>query len=397
MPKSDEVKDPHPPLPPPPAITPTEPKSRGRAIAYLTVAVLVAGLLWFLLWFFYLQYHQGTDDAYVNGNMITVTSVIPGTPVAFFADNTDLVEEGQLLIQLDPTQYQVAYDKELCTLAATVLKVRQLYDTVKESKANIGVKQAQLGTARFNYEARLPLTGTGGVSAQELNRTKNDLTSAEEQLQQAIYQYKVSQDAAGNTPIESHPLITQQMAAVREAFYRLQHCRIYAPATGYVAQRAVQVGQWASPNTALMAIIPLSYIWVDANYKETELTYMRIGQPAVVTLDIYGDDVKYKGHVIGIGFGTGSVFSLIPPQNATGNWIKIVQRVPVRISLDPETMRKYPPRLGLSAYVKVNVTDIDLPMIAQKPSTTPVGTTNVFDLQMAEVNQLMNRILQDNL
>lgn len=393
----DATEEPHPPLPLLPSIAPTEGRSRGRAILYLTIVLLVVGLLWFLVWFFYMRFHATTDDAYVNGNMINITSVIPGTPIAFFADNTDLVEEGQLLIQLDSTEYRIAYEKELCTLAATVLKTRQLYDNVKEAHANMGVKKAQLDTARFNYEHRLPLQNTGGVSAQELNQTKDALVSAKKQLKQAEYQFDMAQDAAGNTTIEEHPLITEQKAVVREAFYRLQHCSIYAPVTGYVAQRAVQVGQWASPNTALMAIIPLSYIWVDANYKETELTDMRIGQPAVVTCDIYGSGVKYKGHVLGIGFGTGSVFSLIPPQNATGNWIKIVQRVPVRISVDPETMKKYPLRLGLSAYVDVNITDIDLPMIAQTPSISPIGSTTVFELQMGEVEAVMNRILHENL
>ncbi len=374
-----------------------EQHQRSKMVIYLTLGLVLIGLSWFTFWFCYLKYHQTTDDAYVNGDMIVITSVIPGTPIAFFADNTDLVKEGQLLIQLDPTAYQVAYDKELRGLAATILQVRQLYNSVHESEANVGVKQAQLATAQFNYDQRSRLEGTGGISEQEFNRTKDDLVGARKQLEQAQYQLKIAQDAAGNTTIEQHPLITTQRAVVRDAFYRLKHCSIYAPTTGYVAQLAVQLGQWASPNNALMAVIPLTHMWVDANYKETELTNMRIGQPAVVTFDIYGREVKYNGKVIGIGFGTGSVFSLIPPQNATGNWIKIVQRVPVRIGLDPEQIKQHPLRLGLSAKVDVNVAETNLPIVAQSPSTEAVATTSVFELSMNEVDALMEKILQDNL
>lgn len=363
----------------------------------LSAVVFLLGLGWFLLWLFYLQFHEWTDDAYVNGNMINVTSVISGAPIAFYADDTDLVKEGQLLVVLDSTDYRIAYERQQASLAATVLQVRQLYDTVSTNISNVKNKQVQRDKARYDYDNRSKLVDSKAVSNEDYVHAHDALSTAELDLKMAEEQLQVAKDAAGNTPVEQHPLIEQHKAAVRNAFYNLKHCSVYAPATGYVAQRAVEVGQWVKPETAMMAIIPIDYMWVDANFKETQLTYMRIGQPATVTFDIYGSSVEFTGKVLGIASGTGSVFSLIPPQNATGNWIKIVQRLPVRIQVDPEKMKKYPLRLGISAEVNVNITHTDLPMLAQQPPQKPVSTTTVFNLDMSEVDSVIDGIIKANL
>lgn len=371
--------------------------NHGRNLWLFTLFLILAGLAWFLLWFFYLQYHEWTDDAYANGNMVNINSAISGSAVAFYADDTDLVEEGQLLVQLDPTYYQIVYDKELARLAAVVLEVRQLYDNVLAAQANVDVKQAALSKAKSDYDNRSLLVDAKAVSIEDFTHSKDDLTIAEGQLKQAEYQLKTAIDAAGNTPIGMHPRIEEQKGNVREAFYNVQHCAIYAPATGYVAQRSVEVGQWVAPSTPLMAVIPADYVWVDANYKETQLTYMRIGQPAEVWFDLYGSKVRYKGKVLGIASGTGSVFSLIPPQNATGNWIKIVQRLPVRISLDPETVKKYPTRLGISAEVEVDISNQDLPMLAQVTNNKPIAKTDVYNIQMDKVERTILRVVRSHL
>lgn len=372
-------------------------KNRSRTILWVTLILIFIGVGWLCLWFFYFQYHQSTDDAYANGNMININATVPGSVAAFFADDTDLVNEGQLLVLLDRTNYQLEYDKQLAGLAASVLQVRQLYDTVKVNRANMENKRVKLEKARYDYDNRSQLVGSLAVSNEDFTHAKDDLTIAQQELKQAEYQYQVSLDAAGNTPQEQHPIIEQQKAMVREAFYKLKHCAIYAPATGYIAQREVDVGEWVAPNKALMAVIPADYVWVDANFKETQLIYMRVGQPAIVTFDLYGSDVKFEGKVLGIASGSGSVFSLIPPQNATGNWIKIVQRLPVRISLDPKKVKRYPIRLGISANVDVDITNYDLPMLVQTPSTRPVATTRVFDIDLDEANQEINKIIRDNL
>jgi len=372
---------------------------RNKKMWLFTGFLLIVGIGWLLLWIFYLQYHQSTDDAYSNGDMINVNSAISGSVVAFYADDTDLVTEGQLLVELDPTDYQIAYEKELQTLASVVLQVRQIYDNVPVSIQNVEFAKIALATAAYDYNDRLHLVGTGAISKEDFVHARDAFFQAEVTLKQTEYQLQVALDARGNTELLEHPLLLQEKANVVTAYYNLYHCKIFAPATGYVAQRSVEVGQWLTPytNVNLMAIIPTDYVWVDANYKETQLTYMRVGQPATVYFDMYGSEVIYKGKVLGIASGSGSVFSLIPPQNATGNWIKIVQRLPVRISLDPEVVKKFPVRLGISAEVDVDITDQSLPRLQESPKTKTIGKTGVFDIDLTEVNKIMEKIISENL
>lgn len=372
-------------------------KNKHRTLLLFTLALVLAGLTWFCLWFFYLSYYEYTDDAYANGNLININSPVSGSVIAFYADDTDLVEEGQLLVSLDPTDFQIKFDRELASLASVVLQVRQLYDNVVTNQAAVDSRRVALQKAQYDYENRSALVNTKAISNEDYTHAKDTFSTAEFDLKQAEAQLQGAKDAAGNTPLLLHPLIEQQKARVREAYYNLSHTSIFAPATGYIAQRSVDVGEWVTPPKALMAIIPTNYVWVDANYKETQLTDMRVGQPATVTFDIYGSKVKYEGKVLGIASGSGSVFSLIPPQNATGNWIKIVQRLPVRISLDPETVKKYPVRLGISAEVNVDITNQDLPMLANAPSIKTVGTTNVFELNMGDVEKVIDKVIFKNL
>ncbi len=383
--------------PAPPVAAPPRSNGRSRTIVFVTIFFLLCGLAWFLYWFLYLQFEEYTDDAYANGNLVTINSAISGSVVAFYADNTDLVKEGQLLVLLDKTEYQVLYEKELAALASTVLQVRQLYDTVSTKQANVQNKRILQSKAKYDYDNRQGLVGSKAVSNEDFIHARDSLRTAELDLKQAEAELQVALDAAGITMIENHPTIEQQSANVRIAYYNLRHCAIYAPTTGYVAQRVVDVGQWVTPTTPLMAVIPIDYMWVDANFKETQLSKMRIGQPAKVWFDIYGSSVEYQGKVLGIASGTGSVFSIIPPQNATGNWIKIVQRLPVRISLDPDTAKKYPPRLGISAEVEVDITNTDLPFLAENPPTKPVATTRVFDLSFKKVDEIIDKIIKENL
>jgi membrane fusion protein (multidrug efflux system) len=369
-----------------------------RKLFLSTLFLVMIGAIWISLWFFYFQYYESTDDAYANGNMLSINSAISGSVTAFYADNTDLVEEGQILVMLDPTNYQIAYEKALASLGSTVLQVRQLHDQVLIAKAAVENKRVAMSRAEYDYNNRSQLVDSLAISKEDFIHSQDSLNIAKFEFEQAEAQLKVAVAAAGNTSIESHPLIEQQKANVREAYYQLKHCAIFAPMTGYIAQRKVEVGQWVTPTTAMMAIIPTDYVWVDANFKETQLTYMRVGQPAKVWLDIYGSSVIYEGKVLGIASGTGSVFSLIPPQNATGNWIKIVQRLPVRISLDPQIVKRFPIRLGLSAEVKVDLANQDLPMLTEipVPPAQPIADTRVFDIDLEKVNQTIDQVVQAN-
>lgn len=372
--------------------------SRNHKLIWLTLGLLSIATAWLLYWLFYLQYHESTDDAYANGNMVNINSAVSGSAIAFFADDTDLVTEGMLLVQLDSTEYQANYEKELASLATVTLEVSQLYDRVSANQANVQSKQATYEKAKYDYDNRLPLVDSKAISTEDFIHSRDDLKVTEANWEQAKSELQVSLDATGSTSPQKHPRIEEQKARVRIANYQLKHTSIYAPTTGYVAQRNVEVGQWVNPGANLMAIIPTDYVWVDANFKETQLTYMRIGQPASIWFDIYGSKIQYEGKVLGIASGTGSIFSIIPPQNATGNWIKIVQRLPVRISLDPETVKKYPTRLGLSAEVDVDISNQDLPMLASAPPTAkPVAKTQVFDLDLNELNQMLDKIIEENL
>lgn len=372
-------------------------KKRSKTLLWVSFALGIIALAWLGYYVFYLRFHEYTDDAYANGSLINLQSAIPGSVVAFYADDTDFVKEGQLLVLLDATDYQLAYGRELAALASTVLQVRQLYDSVDVNRANTESKRVTASRALYDFQNRQNLVNSQAVSKEDFTHSKDDLSIAQHDLELAESQLKVALAAAGNTSIEQHPLIEQQKERVRQAYYDLAHCAIYAPATGYVAKRAVNVGMRVTNTTNLMAIIPTDYMWVDANFKETQLTYMRIGQPATVWFDLYGSKVPFKGKVLGIASGSGSVFSIIPPQNATGNWIKIVQRLPVRVSLDAELLKKYPSRLGISAEVDINITQQDLPMLATEPSTKPVGKTRVFDIDMAKVNAEIERVIKENL
>ena len=358
--------------------------------------------MWVLLWFFYFQYYESTDDAYVNGNMVEINSVVEGSVIFYAAEDTDLVVEGQILVQLDPTNYRILYEKELSGLGATVLEVKQMYDRIKVNRATVGRQQASVDKARYDFENRQHLVDSRAVSNEDFVHSQEDYRIAKSTLEQAEYELELSLNAVGPYTVLNHPLVEKQKAAVRDAYHRLRHCSIYAPCTGFVAQRSVQIGQSVRPNSPLMSLIPAGNVpglpvWVDANFKETQLKYMRIGQPAEVSLDIYGSRVLYKGRVLGIASGTGSVFSLIPPQNATGNWIKIVQRLPVRIYLDSKVLKDYPARLGLTAYVTVDLTRQDLPMLAPASSSAPATTTPVFDISMQDVDEAIDLIIAEAL
>lgn len=384
---------------PPPVQNKKNNHARTTKLWAFTLFIVIIALAWYCYWIFYLQFHESTDDAYANGNMVYVNSVISGVVSAYYADDTDLVKEGQLLVELDRTNFQSIFDKELATLASVTLNVRQLYDNVQVSQAIVKNKKNELERTQFDYNNRLKLLKSNpeAVAQEDFVHAEHNFLAAQIDLQQAKSQLEYARAAAGNTPPESHPLIEQQKNSIRIAYYQLQHCSIFSPQTGYVAQRAVEVGSWITPTTSLMVIIPTDYIWVDANFKETELRNMRVGQPATVWFDIYGSSIQYNGKVVGIASGTGSVFSLIPPQNATGNWIKIVQRLPVRISLDPEVVKQYPVRLGISAEVDVDVSNTNLPFLSSIPPVKPVDHTYVFDIQMGKLDKLMDEIIKSNL
>lgn len=372
-------------------------RQRRLALVKIGLALLLVAVGAFIYWFLFIRFHESTKDSYVNGNAVTVMSPISGNVVTIYADNTDYVKQGQLLIKLDPTNYQLAFDKAQVDLALAARQVKQLKEDVKQREADLLLREADLVRARQDYERRYGLRHTQAISQEDLNHAFADLEVAQAAVNVAQHQLEAAIVSLGNTPLEHHPTIENAKIILRTAYVNLVRCSILSPATGFVAQRQIQVGESITPQRALMSIIPLNQIWVDANFKETQLSDIRIDQPTTLTSDIYGSGVVYHGRVQGIVAGTGTIFSLLPAQNATGNWIKIVQRVPVRILLDPEEIKEHPLFLGLSMETTVNTSDTSSPRLAPFPLYAPLLATNVLEVNMEPIEELIQNIVITNL
>jgi membrane fusion protein (multidrug efflux system) len=373
-------------------------RSRGMLLRLLGVAVLLGVIAWALWYFLDGRWYEGTDDAYVNGNVVQITPQVPGTVVSIGADDGDRVRAGDVLVQLDPSDAEVALAGARANLANTVRKVRGLYSSVNGAQADVAARKTAVDKARADYNRRVALAKSGAISSEELAHASDALTTAESALITAQQQYQTSKVLVDDTVVASHPDVQAAAAKLRAAFLDDARATLVAPVDGYVAKRSVQVGQRVQPGAALMAVVPLHGVWVDANFKETQLTDMRIGQPVTIESDVYGGKVEYKGKVQSLGVGTGSAFSLLPAQNATGNWIKIVQRIPVRIVFDdPDQLDKHPLRLGMSLTVDVNLHDKSGPTLAQKSPTQAAFSTGVYKQQLAKADAAITQIIHANM
>ncbi len=381
-----------------PGAAPAKKNPRGLLLRLLGGAMLLAAVGWALWYFLDGRWYEGTDDAYVNGNVVQITPQVPGTVVSIGADDGDLVHAGDVLVRLDPSDADVALAEAKANLAATVRKVRGLYSSVSGAQADVAARQTAVDKARADYQRRVALARSGAISAEELAHASDALTSAESALIAAQQQYQTSKVLVDDTVVASHPDVQAAAARLRAAFLDDERTTLVAPVDGYVAKRSVQVGQRVQPGAALMAVVPLRGVWVDANFKETQLTDMRIGQPVTIESDVYGGKVEYKGKVQSLGVGTGSAFSLLPAQNATGNWIKIVQRIPVRIVFDdPAQLDKHPLRIGMSLNVDVSLHDQHGPMLSQQSPTKPAFSTDVYRQQLASADATIAQIVHANM
>ncbi|MFP0195672.1 efflux RND transporter periplasmic adaptor subunit [Pseudomonas sp. PHC1] len=372
------------------------PRKRKMMLLVLAVVVALAGAGVWAYHEFIGRWSESTDDAYVNGNVVEITPLVTGTVVSIGADDGDLVHEGQVLINFDPNDAEVGLQSAKANLARTVRQVRGLYSNVDGMKAQVNAQQAEVQKAQENFNRRKNLAAGGAISQEELSHARDDLTSAQNALASARQQLKTTSALVDDTVVSSHPDVMAAAAQLRQAYLTNARSTLIAPVTGYVAKRTVQLGQRVQPGTALMAVIPLDQLWIDANFKETQLRDMRIGQPVEIESDIYGSDVKFNGTVDSLGAGTGSAFALLPAQNATGNWIKIVQRVPVRIHVNAEELAKHPLRVGLSTNVEVNLHDQSGPVLAQQPPQKASFSTNVYDPQLAEADAMITQLIHDN-
>jgi membrane fusion protein (multidrug efflux system) len=374
----------------------SNPRKRKVMLVVLAIVVILAGIGVWGYHEFYGRWNESTDDAYVNGNVVEITPLVTGTVVSIGADDGDLVHEGQVLINFDPNDAEIGLQNAQAQLARTVRQVRGLYSNVDGMKAQVNAQQAEVQKAQDNFNRRKNLAAGGAISQEELSHARDDLTSAQNALANAKQQLKTTSALVDDTVVSSHPDVMAAAAQLRQAYLNNSRSTLIAPVTGYVAKRSVQLGQRVQPGTALMAVIPLDQLWIDANFKETQLRDMRIGQPVDIEADLYGSSVKYSGTIDSLGAGTGSAFALLPAQNATGNWIKIVQRVPVRIHINPEELAKHPLRVGLSTQVDVNLRDQSGPVLAQQPPQKASFSTNVYDRQLAEADAMITQLIHDN-
>ncbi|WP_434700046.1 HlyD family efflux transporter periplasmic adaptor subunit [Pseudomonas sp. D1-1] len=372
------------------------PRKRKVLLLALALIVILAGVGVWAWHELYGRWSESTDDAYVNGNVVEITPQVSGTVVSIGADDGDLVREGQVLVQFDPNDAEVALQSAQANLAHTVRQVRGLYSNVDGMKAQVHAQEAEVQKARENYNRRKNLAAGGAISQEELSHARDDLTSAQNALANARQQLMTTSALVDDTVVSNHPDVQAAAAQLRQAYLSNARSTLIAPVTGYVAKRTVQLGQRVQPGTALMAVIPLDQLWIDANFKETQLRDMRIGQPVDIETDLYGSDVKYSGTVDSLGAGTGSAFALLPAQNATGNWIKIVQRVPVRIHINAEELARHPLRVGLSTQVNVNLHDQSGPVLAQQPPQKASFSTQVYARQLADADAMITRLIHEN-
>ncbi|MEW6486154.1 MAG: multidrug efflux MFS transporter periplasmic adaptor subunit EmrA [Pseudomonadota bacterium] len=371
-------------------------KTRKTLLTLLAVLCVVIAIGYFAYWFLVLSHYQDTDDAYVAGNQVQVMPQVSGSVTKVWFDDTDYVKQGDVLVTLDKTDAEQAYEKSLTALATSVRQTRQAMINSKQYLANITLKKIALSQAQEDLQRRIPLGKAQLIGREDLQHARDAVTSAQAALDVATQQYNANQAILLDTSLENQPAVQQAATAVRDAWLALQRTDIRSPIDGYISRRAVQVGAQISPSSSLMAVVTDKQLWVDANFKETQLAGVRIGQPATIVSDLYGDNVVYHGKVVGLDMGTGSAFSLLPAQNATGNWIKVVQRLPVRVDIDPADLAKHPLRIGLSTLVTVDTSDQSGAVLASTVRKTPAYQSNALELQLGQVNQVISDVIRAN-
>lgn len=375
---------------------PASPRNRRPLIIIGAVALLaVAG--WALYYLTVARFHVGTDDAYVDGNLVRLTPQVSGTVTAIDTDETQFVHRGQVLVQLDPRDTQVALAQAKANLAETVRDVAQLFAEEQRNAAALQTQHVQLTQANQDVERDRPLIALHGVSQETLQHEQNAVHSAQAGSAQAQAALTATRAAIAGTTPETHPRVLQAEAQLRAAWLAAARTRVVAPVSGYVVRRAVQLGQQVSSSTEMLAILPVESMWIDANFKENQLAGLRIGQPVSVSADMYGSKVHFHGKVLGLTAGTGSALAVLPAQNASGNWIKIVQRLPVRIGLDPAELERHPLFLGLSTDVEVDVHDQSGAALSKQAAWPAALNTDVYESQEAGADQAISTIVAANL
>ena len=369
-------------------------RKKGLSIFILLLLLISIGSAAY--WYFFIKGFEETEDAYVSGNQVMVSAQVAGNISKINVDNMDPVQAGDVLLELDDTNAKLSFEQAKSNLANAVRQVSQLNYTVKQLKSAVRANEITLAQAQGNLNRRVQLVKDGAIDKESFQHAKEAVELAKANLTTSQNQLGANQALLLDGPLSEQPQIQSAVSNLKQAWLNLERTKIRSPIKGYVARRNAQVGQAVSVGGALMAVVTTDQMWLDANFKETQLTHMRIGQPVKIHFDLYGKDKTFDGKVVGIEMGTGSAFSLLPTQNATGNWIKVVQRVPVRIQLDPQQLAENPLRIGLSATVKVDVSDSQGETLRNQAPTTTLYSTNVLQYDESAVNNLIESIIRDN-
>ncbi|CBW14452.1 multidrug efflux system [Haemophilus parainfluenzae T3T1] len=369
-------------------------RKKGLSIFILLLLLISVGSVAY--WYFFIKGFEETEDAYVSGNQVMISAQVAGNISKINVDNMDPVQAGDVLLELDDTNAKLSFEQAKSNLANAVRQVSQLNYTVKQLKSAVRANEITLAQAQGNLNRRVQLVKDGAIDKESFQHAKEAVELAKANLTTSQNQLEANQALLLDGPLSEQPQIQSAVSNLKQAWLNLERTKIRSPIKGYVARRNAQVGQAVSVGGALMAVVTTDQMWLDANFKETQLTHMRIGQPVEIHFDLYGKDKTFNGKVVGIEMGTGSAFSLLPTQNATGNWIKVVQRVPVRIQLDPQQLAENPLRIGLSATVKVNVTDSQGETLRDQAPATTLYSTNVLQYDESAVNNLIESIIRDN-
>ena len=369
-------------------------RKKGLSIFILLLLLISIGSAAY--WYFFIKGFEETEDVYVSGNQVMVSAQVAGNISKINVDNMDPVQAGDVLLELDDTNAKLSFEQAKSNLANAVRQVSQLNYTVKQLKSAVRANEITLAQAQGNLNRRVQLVKDGAIDKESFQHAKEAVELAKANLTTSQNQLGANQALLLDGPLSEQPQIQSAVSNLKQAWLNLERTKIRSPIKGYVARRNAQVGQAVSVGGALMAVVTTDQMWLDANFKETQLTHMRIGQPVEIHFDLYGKDKTFNGKVVGIEMGTGSAFSLLPTQNATGNWIKVVQRVPVRIQLDPQQLAENPLRIGLSATVKVNVTDSQGETLRNQAPSTTLYSTNVLQYDESAVNNLIESIIRDN-
>ena len=359
----------------------------------ILLLIIAAALYWVLV----LHHIAYTNDAYVTGNLVKITPLKQGFVTAIHTDDTYLVKQGQLIIELDSTDAKIALEQAKKELAIAVREICQAFHQLFALRNEIETKKAEFIRSAQDYQHRADVLAAEGVSLEDFQHALAAIRETYFSLKATESHFHQSLAFVQNTSIKNHPLVQSAADSVRDKWVQLYRCKIYSPVDGLTAQRTVQVGMWVPQGKPLLSVIPLDQIWLNANFKETQLERMKIGQPVSITSDVYGSNVVYHGHILGLPGAAGNAFSLLPPENLSGNWIKIVQRLPVRVGFDPEELKKHPLRIGLSMEARVDLDDQEGLLIPTSSEGSPTYETSIFSHEETGDHELIHSIIYENL